>query len=135
MKNSTIKIYLAALVLFLAGTGYLVTAGLSAGETYHIDVTEALALTDTAKPLRVFGTVAQGSLQREPGSPGVTFYLRDQADPTATIAVRYPKAVPEGFQPGIEIYAEGRRDPATGILLAKELTTTCPSKYKKENRS
>lgn len=128
-----LKMYLAALALFLSGMGYLVAAGLSAGETYHIDVADALLVTDT-KPLRVFGAVAEADLVRGPDAMGISFRLRDQKEPDKTIVVRYARAVPEGFQPGIELYAEGAKDPATGVLAAKSLTTTCPSKYKKENR-
>ena len=135
MKKN-LRIYLAALALFVAGMGYLVYAGLSEGSTYHIDVADALALpAKNTKSVRVFGVVAPDSLVRGPNAMGATFVLRDLNNPAAAITVVYEGAVPEGLQPGIELYAEGKCDSAARMIAAKELTTTCPSKYKKENRS
>ncbi len=50
------------------------------------------------------------------------------------MAVVYKGAVPDNFKPGTELYAEGSYVAAAGVFQAGGLTTTCPSKYKKENR-
>lgn len=143
MKKN-LRIYLAALALFASGMGYLVWSGLSEGATYHIDVAEALAMPEEKlAAVRVFGTVSPDNLVRAADSLGVAFLLQDQNNPRTVIAVIYKGAVPEGFKPGMELYAEGRCASAESpegtsggkILHARELTTKCPSKYKKENRT
>lgn len=135
MKKN-LRIYLAALALFAAGMGYLVWSGLSEGSTFHIDVAEALALPESSpNAVRVFGTVGPDKFTRAADSLGVTFQLQDQHDPGTMITVVYKGAVPEGLKPGVELYAEGACSPGARTLRARELTTKCPSKYKKENRS
>lgn len=135
MKKN-LRIYLAALALFAAGMGHLVWSGLNEGSTYHIDVAEALTLPEgSLKAVRVFGTVAPDSFTRAADSLSAIFQLQDQRDPGAVITVVYNGAVPEGLKPGIELYAEGTCAPGDKTLRARELTTKCPSKYKKENRS
>lgn len=138
MKKN-LRIYLAALVLFATGMGYLVWSGLNEGSTYHIDVADALTMpVEKLQAVRVFGTVSPENIDRGDGPLGVTFFLQDQSTPGTVIEVVYKGAVPEGFKPGIELYAEGNCAPGangTKILQANGLTTKCPSKYKKENRT
>ena len=138
MKKN-LRIYLAALALFAAGMGYLVWSGLNEGSTYHIDVADALGMpTDKLQAVRVFGTVSPENIVRAADSLGVIFLLQDQNAPGTVLEVVYKGAVPEGFKPGIELYAEGNCAPGANgakVLRANGLTTKCPSKYKKENRT
>ena len=138
MKKN-LRIYLVALILFAAGMGYLVWSGLSEGSTYHIDVADALHMpVEKLQAVRVFGTVSPENIARGAGSLGVTFFLQDQNAPGTVLEVVYKGAVPEGFKPGIELYAEGNCQPGangTKVLQASGLTTKCPSKSKKENRT
>lgn len=138
MKKN-LRIYLAALALFASGMGYLVWSGLSEGSTYHIDVADALTMPpEKLQAVRIFGTVSPENIRREPDSLGVAFLLQDQANPGKNLEVVYKGAVPEGFKPGIELYAEGSCAPGQNgqkVLQANGLTTKCPSKYKKENRT
>lgn len=134
MKKS-IRVYIVALALFASGMGYLVWSGLDVGATYHINVADALALPENAGPVRVFGTVQPQNFERSPNAVGVRFLLEDQNNPKATITVVYPGAIPEGFKPGIELYAYGLYKPRQRVIEANELMTKCPSKYKKDNRS
>ncbi len=135
MKKNT-RLYLAALLLFLAGTGYLLYAGVSANATYHIDVAEALTMPVTElRAVRVFGTVSPEGIVRAPGSSGVTFMLQDINNPGKTVQVVYKGVVPDGFKPGAELYAEGGCKDGKRVISAHQLTTKCPSKYKKENRT
>ena len=135
LMKKNLRVYLIALALFVTGMGYLIRAGLGEGSTYHIDVAEALTMpADKLQAVRVFGTVSPERIERAADSLGVRFFLQDQHNPAKTMEVVYKGAVPEGFKPGIELYAEGSCKLGTKMLLAGALTTKCPSKYKKENR-
>ena len=134
MRKNT-RIYLVALALFAAGMGFLVYTGLSAGASYHLDVAEALSLpADKLDGVRVFGVVAPDGLERATDSLGVRFTLQDQQQPRTGMRVVYKGAVPDNFKPGAELYAEGSYASDAAVFQATGLTTTCPSKYKKENR-
>ena len=138
MKKN-LRIYLTAFTLFAAGLGYLVWAGLNEGAAYHIDVSDALDMpTERLQAVRIFGTVSSENIVRGADSLGITFSLQDQNTPSAVITVVYKGAVPESFKPGIELYAEGNCTfgaDGTKLLQASGLTTKCPSKYKKENKT
>ena len=134
MRKNT-RIYLAALALFVAGMGFLVYTGLSEGSSYHLDVAEALAMPeDKLRGVRVFGVVGADGLERAADSLGARFLLQDQQNPGTIMRVVYKGAVPDNFKPGTEVYAEGSYSPDAAVFRATGLTTTCPSKYKKENR-
>lgn len=134
MKKNT-RIYCAALILFVAGLGYLIVAGLKSSTSYHLDVAEALVMkNEELQGVRVFGVVSAEGLERAPGTLGARFFLQDQRNPATVMEVAYKGAVPEGFKPGAEIYAEGSCTPGSKALQATGLNATCPSKYKKENR-
>lgn len=134
MRKNT-RVYLVALALFAAGTSFLVYQGLAEGSAYHLDVAEALAMPENElKNVRVFGTVGPEGITRAGDSPGVGFLLLDKQTPGSAMAVSYKGAVPDNFKPGTELYAEGSYSPKTQTFHAASLTTTCPSKYKKENR-
>ena len=134
MRKNT-RIYLVALALFLSGLGYLLYAGLGAGSAYHVDVAEALAMPETElHNARIFGSVSPEGIERGENALGVAFMLRDQHDPAKLLRVVYTGAVPEGFKPGVELYAEGAMAAGKREFRAHGLTTSCPSKYRKENR-
>ena len=134
MKKN-IRIYIAALALFVAGMGFLLYSGISEGSTFHVDVAEALDMpNEKLQAVRIFGVISPERLERAPDSLGVRFLLQDQHSPSTVMEVVYKGAVPEGFKPGAEIYAEGSCPPGAKILQATGLNAKCPSKYKKENR-
>lgn len=129
------SIYIAALVLFLGGVGYLVATGVSKDSVYFLNVGEALA-TDSShlKQARLFGNVAaQGIEPMQPG-PGVSFTLLDKDNPAKTMRVSYRGAVPDAFKVGAEVIVEGGIDSAGQTFTARTLITKCPSKYQKQNR-
>ena len=128
-------IYVAALVLFLAGVGYLVVSGVTKDSVYFLNVGEALA-TDTSqlKQARLFGNVAAAGIEPVQPGPGVSFTLLDKAAPDKSLRVSYRGAVPDTFKAGSEVIVEGGMDAATSVFQASTLITKCPSKYQKQNR-
>ncbi|MBU1229002.1 MAG: cytochrome c maturation protein CcmE [Proteobacteria bacterium] len=129
-------IYIAALVLFLGGVGYLVASGVTKDSVYFLNVGEALA-TDAAelRQARLFGHVAAEGIELLQPGPGVSFVLLDKENPAKTMRVSYRGAVPDTFKAGAEVIIEGGLDKAGGVFQASTLITKCPSKYQKQNRS
>ena len=133
-RKKNTSMYIAALLLFLGGMGYLVYSGFSENSVYFLNVGEALAAPqEKLKAARLFGTVAEQDLTPAEQGPGVTFRLVDKEQPGQTMMVRYRGAVPDTFKPGVEVIVEGGMG-GDGQFAAKTLMTKCPSKYEKENR-
>ena len=133
-RKKNTSMYIAALLLFLGGMGYLVYSGLSENSVYFLNVSEALAAPkEKLKAARLFGTVAEQDIVPATGGPGVSFRLVDKDTPGQTLVVRYRGAVPDTFKAGAEVIVEGGMG-GDGAFAAKTLMTKCPSKYEKENR-
>jgi cytochrome c-type biogenesis protein CcmE len=134
-KNGSKGVYVAALVLFLGGLGYLVVSGLGENSSYFLNVSEAMAMEPgRLSKVRLFGTVAAEGLSSPAGGLGVTFKLEDKDNTAKTLWVDYRGAVPDTFKPGAEVIVEGGFDAARGVFGANTLMTKCPSKYEKQNR-
>jgi len=128
------NLYISALVLFLAGVGYLMYSGFTENSVYFLNVSEALAAPqEKLTAVRLFGTVAERDLAVLDGTRGVRFRLEDKDNKAQTIVVQYRGAVPDTFKPGAEVIVEGAME-HSGAFNAKTLMTKCPSKYQKENR-
>ncbi|TVR01798.1 MAG: cytochrome c maturation protein CcmE [Desulfovibrionales bacterium] len=135
-KKSSRTVYAVALVLFLAGFGTLLMAGLKQNSIYFLNVSEALAMPpENIQQIRLFGTVAEEGLVYDPLHMGVQFLLEDSDDASQRIAVQYRGVVPDLFQPGAEVILEGGYLVQDRVFNAKTLMTKCPSKYEAENRS
>ncbi|MBQ9453895.1 MAG: cytochrome c maturation protein CcmE [Desulfovibrio sp.] len=135
MKHKTnTSIYIVALLLFLAGVGYLAYSGFSESSVYFLNVAEAKAAApEKLASVRLFGTVAEQGLEPYKSGRGVTFFLEDKDNARLTIHVSYTGVVPDTFKPGAEVIVEGGMGEQT-LFMAKTLMTKCPSKYQKENR-
>jgi cytochrome c-type biogenesis protein CcmE len=133
-KQSGKGLYTAALLLFLAGAGYLVFSGIAGNSVYFLNVSEALSLPgDTGHAARLFGTVREDGLTRLNNGVGVRFQLEDRDDAEQALWVEYEGPVPDTFKGGAEVIVEG--DIRHGkAFRADTLMTKCPSKYQKENR-
>lgn len=128
-------VYLAALVLFLGGLGYLIYSGISQDSVYFLNVSEALAMEESELgQARLFGKVAPQNIQSKAGGLGVSFDLADQEKGVQTIRVNYSGAVPDTFKEGVEVIVEGTFVNGHEQFKATSLITKCPSKYEKENR-
>ncbi len=127
-------VYVAALLLFLGGFGWLLYSGLSQDSVYFLNVSEALAMDRAElKQARLFGKVGPEQINRHEGGLGVAFDLKDQEKGTQLIRVDYTGAVPDTFKVGAEVIVEGSFTP-DNVFKANSLITKCPSKYEKKNR-
>ena len=133
-KRSSRAAYIAALVLFLSGIGYLAYTGFTDGRMPFINVAELLAAPqgeiDRAK---IFGTVSASALQRKADGMGADFVLLDKDDVRQSVQVDYRGVLPDLFEEGAEVIVEGRLLDG-GLFKATSLSTKCPSKYEKDNR-
>ncbi len=133
-KKTNTSIYIAALILLLAGVGALLYTGFSEGSVYFLNVKEALAMPpEKLASARLFGTVSGQELARTEDGRTVTFRLVDKDSPSHTLPVTYTGVVPDTFKPGAEVIVEGSPQ-SDGVFRAATLMTKCPSKYQKENR-
>ena len=135
-KNSS-SAYIAALVLFLLGAGYLVFSGLSENSIYFLNVSEALAMpAEQRQAARLFGSVSpEGLAEAKIGSgKALVFNLQDKDVAGNMILVTYKGTIPDTFKVGVEVIVEGNFSPDGSQFSAKSLMTKCPSKYEKENR-
>ena len=135
VKKNT-GLYLGALIIFLAGVGYLMFAGISENSVYFLNVSEALAMpADKLQSARLFGTVKGDGIARLESGPGVKFQLEDMDKGGQTLWVVYSGAVPDTFKAGAEVIVEGSFADKSDAFKAETLMTKCPSKYQKENRT
>lgn len=134
-RKSSKGLYIAALLLLVAGLGYLIFTGTSKDSVYFVTVAEAMDMDPAKlKQARLFGNVAEADLTRDPQSLGVRFRLLDKDVAGKSVMVDYRGAVPDTFKPGAEVIVEGGLDPASHTFKATSLITKCPSKYEKQNR-
>jgi len=128
-------VYLAAVLLVGAGVGYLLFSGLSQNSVYFLNVSEALAMpAEKLTQARLFGSVSEKDLERDPSSMGVSFFVQDKDDPAQAIRVHYKGAVPDTFKVGVEVILEGSFEAQTRVFEATSLLTKCPSKYEKNEK-
>lgn len=134
MAKKSSSLFIAAFLLFVLGIGYMVWSGVSRNSVYFLNVSEALAQEKAQTPLsaRIFGTVANNSIERPQDGLGASFLLEDYENKAQTIQVNYRGVVPDTFTNGSEVIIEGSMQGA--VFTAKTLMTKCPSKYQKENR-
>jgi cytochrome c-type biogenesis protein CcmE len=133
-KKTNKSIYIAAMVLFLGGLGYLLWSGLSENSTYFLNVSEALAMEqESLDRARLFGKVSPENLETTPGALGVDFDLVDKVDGAKMLRVEYQGAVPDTFKPGVEVIVEGKFDHGNRVFTATSLVTKCPSKYREQS--
>lgn len=134
MAKKSSSIFIVAFLLFALGIGYMVWSGVSQNSVYFLNVSEAVAQEKTQTPLsaRIFGTVANNSIERPQDGLGASFLLEDYENKAQTIQVNYKGVVPDTFTNGSEVIIEGSMQGT--VFTAKTLMTKCPSKYQKENR-
>jgi cytochrome c-type biogenesis protein CcmE len=106
-----------------ACVGYLIFTASGGSSEYYLTVSE-LRSNPPAGDVRVAGVV-QGDVQKTNGGLHVTF---TEKDATAAMPVEYSGALPDIFQPGITVVAEGRLG-SDGVFHARTLLAKCPSRF------
>jgi len=110
-------------IVVAACVGYLVYSASGGSSEYYLTVTE-LRSQSTSGDVRVAGVV-QNDVQRSEGGLQVRF---TEKDGTASMPVEYHGTLPDIFQPGITVVAEGRLG-ADGIFHARNVLAKCPSRF------
>jgi len=106
-----------------ACVGYLIFTASGGASEYYVTVSELRAHAP-AGDVRVAGVV-QDDVKKSNGGLHVTF---TEQDATASMAVEYSGALPDIFQPGITVVAEGRLG-GDGVFHARTLLAKCPSRF------
>jgi cytochrome c-type biogenesis protein CcmE len=110
-------------VVVAACVGYLVYSASGGSSEYYLTVSELRAQATTGD-VRVAGVV-QNDVIRSNGGLQVQF---TEKDGTASMPVEYRGTLPDIFQPGITVVAEGRLGP-DGIFHARSVLAKCPSRF------
>jgi cytochrome c-type biogenesis protein CcmE len=120
--------FIIGAVLIAAAVSYLVYAGIRTTSMYYFTMEEFIAQRSAhvGEDLRVKGWVRQGSVKWDARTNALAFELarQDGGDP---VPVAYRGVLPDMFAEGREVVVEGRY--AAGALGAKQIMTSCPSKY------
>lgn len=126
MKNSK-QVYIIAALFIIGGFFYLIFSSITETSVYFLNVSEALATgKENIKHIRLFGKVGNDI---KVNKNYLEFSIIDKKDPSQKITVKYHGKKPDIFGIGSEVIVEGEMK--NGILLASQLMTKCPSKYKK----
>ena len=124
-SNKRLQLVVVALVL-LSAVGYLVYSGLQTNVYYQtVGELRGGGAAVAGRPVRVSGLVDEGSIVRQEGGSILRFSMSDDS---GSIPVVYKGAVPDIFQPGIEVVVEGKYAPG-GEFTADTLLAKCPSKF------
>ncbi len=120
--------FIVGAVLIAAAVSYLVYAGIRSTSMYYFNLDEFLAQREAhaGEDLRVKGWVRQGSIRWDARTNDLAFELARQ-DGSAPVPVAYHGILPDMFADGREVVIEGRY--TGGRLSAKQIMTSCPSKY------
>lgn len=110
-------------VVVAACVGYLIYSASGGSSVYYLTVSQ-LRTQAPAGDVRVAGVV-QDDVQKSDGGLHVTF---TEKDATASLPVEYTGTLPDIFQPGITVVAEGRMG-QDGVFHARTLLAKCPSRF------
>ena len=121
-RSTTLK-WGAVMLVVAACVGYLIYSASGGSSEYYLTVAELRAHPQSGD-VRVAGVV-QGDVMRTDGGLRVRFTEKDS---TASILVDYQGPLPDIFQPGITVVAEGRLG-ADGVFHARDVLAKCPSRF------
>ena len=110
-------------VVVAACVGYLIYSASGGTSEYYLTVAELQSHSQSGD-VRVAGVV-QNDVQKTDGGLHVTF---TEKDGTASMPVEYTGTLPDIFQPGITVVADGQLG-SDGVFHAKALLAKCPSRF------
>jgi cytochrome c-type biogenesis protein CcmE len=106
-----------------ACVGYLIYSASGGSSVYYLTVSQ-LRDQSPIGDVRVAGVV-QNDVVKSDGGLHVTF---TEKDATASLPVEYTGSLPDIFQPGITVVAQGRLG-KDGVFHARTLLAKCPSRF------
>ena len=123
--STTIK-WGAGMVVVAACVGYLIYSASGGSSEYYLTVSELRTQqqAQSQSDVRVAGVV-QNDVVRSGGGTHVRFTEKDS---TASVVVDYTGPLPDIFQPGITVVAEGKLG-ADGVFHARNILAKCPSRF------
>ena len=113
----------AAMLVVAACVGYLIYTASGGSSEYYLTVSE-LRSHPQSGDVRVAGVV-QNDVVRSDGGMHVQFTEKDS---TAAVLVDYTGPLPDIFQPGITVVAEGKLA-KDGVFHARNILAKCPSRF------
>ncbi len=120
-KRKKRVIITSVVILVLLGFLVFVTFGGSQAST---KVSELKSQPDlVGKPVRLTGKVAKGTYQSQSDT-----HIFEVTDGKQNIKIEYTGILPNSFQDGAEVIADGVYQ-TDGVFKAKSLLVKCPSKY------
>ncbi len=125
-------------LLLVSSIGYLMFAGVDQSSSYYFTIEEFLPQREAmvGEGLRLAGRVAPGSLTKSTSSKGTAMTFRvgdftnEEVAVADTVSVQYTGVVPDMFAEGRDVIIEGTY--SDGVVQAKSVMTSCPSKYEPE---
>ena len=125
--------FIVGAVLIAAAVSYLVYAGIKTTSVYYFEMDEFVArrAAHAGEDLRVKGWVRAGSVQWNAATNALAFELA-RKDGSEPVPVAYRGILPDMFAEGREVVVEGRYE--VPGLRAKQIMTSCPSKYEAERQ-
>ena len=124
---------------------YLITTAIRSTSEYYLTVNEVAARQTelVGQPLRVAGRVKPGTISWDPGTLTLNFGIVaipdlnadpavktvSTADPASYTVTCAGEPKPDMFADNRDVIVEGKLD-ATGHIVATQVLTSCPSKYK-----
>ncbi len=133
MKKSS-KRTAIALLLILAGVGFLIVKGITDTGVYYRTVAEVLARSSLPEKrgVRISGEVEEDGISYDQEKIQLNFTVRDLELSDKTMKVEYKGVKPDAFKEDVEVILEGRYDAPSNTFYAETLLAKCPSKYEGE---
>ena len=124
--------FLVGATVIAAAVAYLVYAGIQTTSMYYFNIEEFFPIRSAhaGEDLRVHGWVGAGSVKWDPQTNALDFQLV-RKDGQHPLAVTYNGVLPDMFAEGREVVVEAHF--ANDTLAAKQIMTSCPSKYEAKN--
>jgi cytochrome c-type biogenesis protein CcmE len=125
--------FIVGAALIAAAVSYLVYAGIRTTSMYYFELAEfeARRTEVVGQTLRLKGWVSNVTVD-DPRTNELRFDLTHQ-DGHGAVPVAYRGIKPDMFSVGREVVVEGRYD-ADGRIAARQIMTSCPSKYEADAR-
>jgi cytochrome c-type biogenesis protein CcmE len=135
--------------LIVAAIAYLIAIGIRSTSEYYLTVDEAVARQAelNGQPVRVAGRVKAGTINWDPASLTLSFAIAplppEDGAKVQPVSMRPPEEIrvlskgqpkPDMFAAGRDVIVEGRVT-AHNFVIADQVMTSCPSKYRAKKPS